>query len=340
METERRAEQQGMQPGTRMRAAVAYRFGGPEAVRIEQRPTTKPRADELLVRVHASTVSIADYRMRSRDLPDGLGFLVPISLGVFRPRKPILGMDVAGVVVAVGHEVTGFAPGDEVIAMPGSMFGGHAEYARVPQSKAIARKPRSLDMQQSVALVFGGHTALSFLDRAGVGPGDEVLVNGASGAVGTAAVQLAMQRGARVTAVCGPRNVELVRSLGADHVIDYTTDDFTKNGETYDAVFDCVGNAPFDRVADSIKPGGALLLVVTSLRGMLRASRDSRRSGKLVTFSGAPVTHERFAELSRLADAGALRPVIDRTYELDDVVEAHRYVDTGHKTGSVVLRIA
>ena len=338
METD---QQQGTrQQGTRMGAAVAYRFGGPDAVRVEQRPMLTPKADELLVRVHASTVSIADHRMRSRDLPEGLGFLVPISLGVFRPRKPVLGMDVAGVVVAVGDEVTAFAPGDEVIAMTGSAFGGHAEYARVPQSKAIAHKPASLDMQQSVALVFGGHTALAFLDKAGVGQGHEVLVNGASGAVGTAAVQLAKQRGARVTAVCGPRNVELLRSLGADRVIDYTTDDFTKNGETYDAILDCVGNAPFDRVADSITPGGALLLVVTSLRSMLRASRDSRRSGKLVTMSGAPVSHDRFAELSRLADAGALRPVIDRTYDLDDIVEAHRYVDTGHKTGSVVLRIA
>jgi NADPH:quinone reductase-like Zn-dependent oxidoreductase len=153
-------------------------------------------------------------------------------------------------------------------------------------------------------------------------------------------VQLAKQRGARVTAVCGPRNIELVRSLGADRVIDYTAEDFTKNGETYDAILDCVGNAPFDKVADSIKPGGALLLVITNLRSMLRASRDSRKSGKLVTTSGAPVSHDQFAELSRLADAGALRPVIDRTYDLDDIVEAHRYVDTGHKTGSVVLRIA
>ena len=210
-----------------MRAAVARRFGGPEVVRVEQvsRPTPKP--DELLVRVHASTVSVADHRLRSRDLPDGLGFLIPVSLGVFRPRKRVLGMDVAGVVEAVGADVTGFAPGDEVIAMLGGSFGGHAEYVCVPVSKAIAPKPPSLSMEEAVALVFGGHTALAFLAHVDIVPGTEVLVNGASGAVGSAVVQLAKLRGARVTAVCSGANADLVRSLGADRVIDYTASSST-----------------------------------------------------------------------------------------------------------------
>ncbi|HET8780673.1 MAG TPA: NAD(P)-dependent alcohol dehydrogenase [Agromyces sp.] len=326
--------------GTRMRAAVASRFGGPEVMRVEEVPRPTPKVDELLVRVHASTVSIADYRMRSRDLPAGLGFLIPISLGVFRPRKPVMGMDIAGVVEAVGADVSGFEPGDEVIAMLGGSFGGHAEYACVPVSKAIAPKPRGLTWEEAVALVFGGHTALAYLAHVEIGPGTEVLVNGASGAVGSAVVQLAKLRGARVTAVCSGANVDLVRSLGADRVIDYTAEDFATTGGTYDVIVECVGNAPFERVEGSINPGGALLLVVAGLKGLVSAKRHSRRTGKLVTAQGVPVSGEELAEFARLAESGAFRPVIDRTYDLDDIVEAHRYIDTGRKRGNVVLRVS
>jgi NADPH:quinone reductase-like Zn-dependent oxidoreductase len=326
---------------TRMRAAVARQFGGPEVMQVGEVPKPRPKADEVLVKVHASTVSIADHRMRSRDLPKGLWFMVPLALGVFRPRKPVLGMDVAGVVEAVGENVTGFVPGDEVIAMRAFAFGGHAEYVCVnPAVSAITRKPRNLSMEEAVALVFGGHTALAFLNHVELRPGAEVLVNGASGAVGTAAVQLARLRGARVTAVCSGGNAELARSLGADRVIDYTVEDFTANGETYDVIVECVGNAPFERVERSIRPGGALLLVVGGLNSMLTASRDSRRSGKLVTMRGTPVDGDELASLVRLSETGEFRPVIDRTYDLDEIVEAHRYVDTGRKRGNVVLRIA
>lgn len=325
---------------TSMRAAVNHRFGGPEVVRIEEVPKPAPKADEVLIRVQASTVSVADHRTRARDLPDGMWFYIPLALGVFRPRKRVLGMDVAGVVEAVGDDVTGFAPGDEVIAMLGAAFGGHAEYACVSQSGAIALKPPNLTADEAVTLVFGGYTALSFLNHLDLVPGAEVLVNGASGAVGTAVVQLAKHRGARVTAVCSGGNAELVRSLGADRVIDYTAEDFTQNGETYDAIVECVGNAPFTRVERSIKPGGALLLVVTSLTGMLRASRERKRSGKLVTFAGAPITSEDLASIVRLAESGEYRPVVDRTFDFAEVVAAHRYVDTGRKRGNVVLRIA
>ena len=328
-----------MMQTTMMRAAVVHRFGGPEVVKVERVPKPVPKADELLVRVHASTVSIADHRTRSRDLPKGMWFYVPLALGVFRPRKPVLGMDAAGVVEAVGDEVTGFAPGDEVIAMLGSSFGAHAEYARVPQSDAIALKPRNLTLEESASLVFGGYTALAYLNRVKLGPGSDVLVNGASGAVGTAVVQLAKQRGATVTGVCSAGKADLVRSLGADHVIDRAGEDFATSGRTYDVIVECGGDAPFERVEHSLKPGGALLLVITSLRGILTASRHTRRSGKTVTFTPMPVSHEDLAGLSRLAEEGRIRPVIDRTFDLDDIVEAHRYVDSGAKRGNVVLRI-
>jgi len=329
-----------MMQATMMRAAVIHRFGGPEVVQVEQVPKPVPKADELLVRVHASTVSIADHRTRSRDLPKGMWFYVPLALGVFRPRKRVLGMDAAGVVEAVGDEVAGFAPGDEVIAMLGASFGAHAEYARVPQANAIALKPRNLTFEESASLVFGGYTALAYLNGVKLGPGSEVLVNGASGAVGTAVVQLAKQRGATVTGVCSAGKADLVRSLGADHVIDRAREDFAASGRTYDVIVECGGDAPFERVEHSLKPGGALLLVVTSLGGMLTASRHTRRSGKTVTFTPGPVSHEDLAGLSRLAEVGEIRPVIDRTYDLDDIVEAHRYVDSGRKRGNVVLRIA
>ena len=324
---------------TTMRAAVAHRFGGPEVMAVEEVRKPVPKADELLVRVHASTVSIADHRVRSRDVPKGMWFYIPLALGVFRPRKRVLGMDVAGVVEAVGDEVEGFAPGDEVVAMLGSDFGGHAEYACVSTSKAIARKPANLTWGESVALVFGGSTALSFLNRTRISAGSEVLVNGASGAVGTAAVQLAKHRGARVTAVTSGGNADLVRSLGADRVIDYRAEDFASDGATFDVIVECVGNAPYERVASSLKPDGALLLVITALRGLLGASWHSR-GGRLVTATGEPVTHDDLARLMRLAESGEFRPVIDRTFDLDDIVDAHRYVDTGRKRGNVVLRIA
>ena len=322
-----------------MRAAVQTRFGGPEVVHVAQLPKPVPKRDELLIRVHASTVSIADHRLRARDLPKGLWFFGPLSLGVTRPRKPVLGMDVAGVVEAVGDDVTRFAPGDEVIALLGSSFGGHAEYVCIAETGRVARKPERLGMDDAVTLVFGGSTAQSFLDVVEIGPGSEVLVNGASGAVGTAAVQLAKLRGATVTAVCSGANAELVTALGADRVIDYTVDDFTANGTRYDVIVECVGNAPFERVEGSLAPGGALLLVIADLRGMVGAALRRRRGGRLVTQTGAPITGDALAELARLADAGQYRPVVDRAYGLDDIVEAHRYVDTGRKKGNVVLRV-
>lgn len=197
-----------------------------------------------------------------------------------------------------------------------------------------------MNFQEAVTLVFGGQTALKFLRRAKIKPGDEVLVNGASGACGTAAVQIAKHLGAVVTGVCSGGNAEMVRSLGADHVIDYTKEDFTRNGKTYDVIVECVGNAPFERVSSSIKPGGALLLVIADLKSMLGASWNARKSGKLVTWSDTKPTAEELASLVKLAEAEAYRAVIDRTYDFDEIAEAHRYVDTGRKRGNVVLRIA
>ncbi|WP_022883736.1 NAD(P)-dependent alcohol dehydrogenase [Glaciibacter superstes] len=328
-----------MTTNTTMTAAVYRRFGAPEVVQVDQVRKPTPKAGEVLIRVHASTVSVADHRVRSRDIPRGLGLLSAVGLGVLRPKRPILGMDAAGVVEAVAADVTAFAPGDEVIAMTGAKFGGHAEYACIPQDGAITAKPRNLSFEQSVTFVFGGITAHGFFKKVTIRPGTTVLVNGASGAVGTAAIQLAKQLGGHVTAVTSGANTELVTSLGADEVIDYTKQDFTTGSDRYDVIVECVGNAPFERVAESLNPGGALLLVIADLQGMLRSRGQSRRSGKLVTSDQGKHSADDLAYLVSLAESGRYRAVIDRTYDLADIVEAHRYVDTGRKRGNVVLRL-
>lgn len=323
-----------------MRAASYRQYGSPDVVRIENLAKPTPAPGEVLVKVHTSTLSAADYRARTLDVPRGLRIPAALSLGIFRPRTSVLGMDAAGVVEAVGKDVTAFAPGDEVIAMLGATFGGHAEYVTVPQDGPIAVKPRNMGFEQAVTLVFGGLPALGFLQRRAIQHGDTVLVNGASGAVGTAAVQLAKHFGADVTGVCSGGNRELVTALGADRVIDYTTHDFTAEARTYDVIMDCAGSAPFEKVHSLIEPGGALLLIVSDLKGAVLAGARSRRSGKLVAVSAAKPTAANLAFLVGLAEAGKYRAVIDRTYDLSDIVDAHRFVDAGRKVGNVVIRVA
>jgi NADPH:quinone reductase-like Zn-dependent oxidoreductase len=323
-----------------MRAAVHRRFGGPEVVTVDAVAVPEPGPRDILVRVHASTVSAADHRARAKDIPAGLGLLSSLTLGLFRPKRSILGMDVAGVVAAVGAEVDGFAVGDEVIAMLGGRFGGHAEYAVVTADDAIAGKPAQLGFDEAAAIVFGGITAQAYLNQVNVTRGIRVVVNGASGAVGSAMVQLAHAVGAHVTAVTSAANRDLVIGLGADEVIDYRTRDFTQVDGGYDVVVDCVGNAPVSRVATSVAPGGAVLIVAGDLRSLLTAKRDARRLGISVVTGPGAFRSEDLRCVARHAQDGTLRPVIDRTYPLDEVAEAHRYVDTGRKRGSVLLAVS
>jgi NADPH:quinone reductase-like Zn-dependent oxidoreductase len=324
---------------TMMLAAVADRFGGPEVVRMAEQPRPRPSAGEVLVRVRASTVSIADHRMRAADLPRGLGFLKIVALGAFRPRRRILGMEAAGEIAEVGDGVTDFAVGDRVVVMRGARMGCHAQFVTARAGGSVVRIPDEMTFEDAAALVFGGYTAISFLDQVALGPGTEVLVNGASGAVGSAAVQIAAHAGARVTAVTSARNAELVRGLGADRVVDYEREDFAAGSERWDVIVECVGNAPFTRVERVLNPGGALLLVIADGPAMLRERSQSRRSGMRVTHNGTLFGKAVLERLIALAAEGAVRPVIDRTFTLGDIVAAHRYVDTGRKRGSVVLRL-
>jgi len=320
-----------------MKAAVYRRFGGPEVVHIENVARPEPRATEVLIRVRASTVSSADYRARSKDVPAGLALPSSLVLGVVKPRRPILGMDIAGVVETVGARVTLFAPGDEVIGMLGSRFGGHAEYAVADESSAITLKPASATFGEAASLVFGGITARAFLNQTPLETGSRVLVNGASGAVGSAAVQLAKAAGAHVTAVCSAGNASLVASFGADRVLDYRATDFVASDSRYDVVMDCVGNAPVSRVHPIVASGGAVLLVAGDLGSLVTASRASRKYGLSVVTTPGPYRAADLAHLVSLFDAGQLRPVIDGTYPLDEITDAHRRVDSHRKRGAVVL---
>lgn len=321
-----------------MRAAVVRRYGPPEVVRIEEVPDPTPGDDDVLVEAHATTVNSGDARVRGANFPRGMTVPVRLALGITKPRKPILGLDVVGRVKAVGKDVTAFAPGDRVVGTRGFKFGCHAEQVVVPADGGISRIPDGLSDNDAVAVCFGGTTALHFFRLGKLAEGESLLVNGASGAVGTMAIQVAKGLGAEVTAVCSAANADLVRGLGADHVVDYAEDDFTAGGVLYDVIMDCHGNAPWSRVEGSLKPEGRVLMVVGDLRQMVGTGRNKRViSGNedKQALSGAS-----FRRLMELAGSGELKPVIDEVLPFEQIVEAHRRVDTGHKVGSVVVTFA
>ena len=323
-----------------MKAAIYRRYGPPEVVTLAEVPTPAPKPDEVLIRIHASTVSTGDWRARSLVMPTGFGLMGRLVFGIRGPRKPILGTELAGEVVAIGAAVTRFKTGDQVFAFPGAGYGGHAEFRTMSETGLIAMKPANLSWEEAASLSFGGTTALSFLRKGGIKAGDKVLVTGASGCNGTAAVQIAKHFGAEVTGVCSTANLDLVRRIGADHVVDYTKTDVTTSSGRYDIIFDPTGTAPYTRVDHMLKPGGRLLIVLGSLKQALGFGGPSRSSGHKAIAGVASVTVEDLKTLAGLAGTGAFKPVIDRSYPLESVVEAHAYVDQGHKRGSVVLRVA
>jgi NADPH:quinone reductase-like Zn-dependent oxidoreductase len=318
-----------------MKAAVCERYGPPEVVQIRDVPKPEPANDEVLIRAVTTTVNSGDARMRALRVPRGLGLAMRLKLGITKPRQPIFGFDVAGYVEAVGSAVTRFRPGEVVVASRAFAFGCHAEFVSVGEDGAIAPIPESVSPEDAVAMCFGGSTALDFFKLAHFQGGESILVNGASGAVGVMAVQLAKQRGAEVTAVCSAANVQTLECLGADHVIDYTSDDFLKDSQRYDVIIDTYGNAPYKRVKDSLNADGRLLMVAGDLAAMIAASRQDAVITR--TEKNSPATDDNFRTLMALAANGHLKPVIDTVLPFDQIVEAHRRVDTGHKVGSVVL---
>lgn len=317
-----------------MKAAVIDRYGrygAPELVRVAEVPSPAPKADEALVRVRAAAVTSGDSRIRGGRFPPGFGLLARLAFGVVRPRRQILGSTFSGTVEAVGPRCRDLAPGDEVCGMTGMAMGAHAEYVAVPASK-LARKPAAVTHEEAAGLLFGGTAALFFLrDKASTAPGMSVLVNGASGAVGTNAVQLAKHFGATVIGVTSTPNAALVTSLGADRILDYTSTDLTTTGERFDVVLDTVGNLSIATGRPLLCPGGVLLLAVASLGDTLRARGN-------VAAGSAPERVADYEFLLQLVASGSLTVVIDRVYDLEGIVEAHRRVDSGHKRGNIIVR--
>jgi len=315
-----------------MRAVVHDRYGPPEVLRIEEVERPVPNDDEVLVRVHASTVTQTDCHMR-RARP----FIWRFMIGLFRPKRKVLGLELAGEVEAVGAAVTDFAVGDRVFGMRN---GAHAEYVCVREAGLLAHMPAGMTFEAAAAVCDGVNQGLGHLREAKVGKDTRLLVYGASGSCGTAAVQLAKHHfGAHVTAVCNTKNVELVRSLGADEVVDYLHEDFTKSGETYDVVLDAVGKHSLFRSRRALKPGGLYVATDRLYNLPLALLMSKSRKKKVVFTTEWRPPRENILLLKELIEAGKYRPVIDRTYPMEEVVEAMRYVETWQKTGNVVLTL-
>lgn len=323
-----------------MRAAVARQYGPPSVVRIEERPVPLVKGHEVLVRNAVATVATGDWRLRSLELPRGFRTPFRLFMGWSALKQPVLGVVSAGDVVAVGRHVSRFQAGDRVVCMNGSTLGGHAEYKAVPEDSGITKIPRSLSFTDAVALPFGGTTALSFLrDKARVQRGERVCIVGSSGEVGAMAVQIAKHFGAHVTAVCSGANAELVRSIGADHVVDYTRANYWDAEEPFDVVFDTVGTSTYAQARPALKPGGRFLMAVAGLYEVLFASWIGK-SGHTCHAVAASEAPEDIAFLCQLAEQGHIRPVIDHTLPFEAIVQAHERVDSHRKRGALVLHIA
>ncbi|SIR69354.1 NADPH:quinone reductase [Haladaptatus litoreus] len=324
---------------TRMKAVAAKEYGGPEVLRLYSAPKPTPESDEVLIRVRASTVGPANSAMR-----EGRPFPVRFFSGLRRPTS-IPGDAFAGNIAAVGRDVTRFGVGDRVFGTTAPESGAHAEYVCVPEDGTLELTPAGVSDAEAAAVADNGLTALLFLrDVADLQPGQFILVNGASGGIGTFAVQLATHFGAEVTGVCSTKNVDLVRSLGADTVVDYTTTDAAKTGGTYDVIFDAVGKGSFAQFENALNPGGLYMTTVPSVRILLEMARTRLVGDKRAVFAPtgmkpAGVRKKYLGELRKLLDSGVIRSVIGRRYPVAEIVEAHRYVDTGHKRGTAVVTI-
>lgn len=319
-----------------MRAAVQTRYGPPEVVRILEVEKPAPKDNEVLVNVRATTVNRTDCACRA-----ARPFFMRFFTGLIRPRATILGNEFAGVVEAVGSGVTSFEVGDRVFGYNEGPFGGHAEYLSIPQDGSLATMPAKLAFAEAAPSMEGSHYALTHIRAAKVHSGQDVLVYGATGAIGSAAVQLLKGLGANVTAVCDTNNLELVRGLGADRVIDYTAEDFTKDEQMYDVVLDSVGKSSFGRCRRILKPGGIYISseLGTLAQNPLLALIAPLRRGQKVLFPIPKHDQEMVGYFRGLIASGSFKPVIDRTYRLDQIVEAYRYVETGQKVGNVVISL-
>jgi NADPH:quinone reductase-like Zn-dependent oxidoreductase len=319
-----------------MKASVYSKYGPPEVLQLKEVEKPIPKDNEVLIKIFVTTVTSGDVRMRKAD-PYAIRFFN----GLIRPQKTtVLGNEFAGEIEAIGKDVKLFKKGDKVFGQAGLTLGTNAEYICLSEDVALASKPKDLTYEEAAVIPFGGNTSLHFLRKGNIRSGQKVLIYGASGSLGTSAIQLAKYFGAEVTGVCGTENIEMVKSLGADKVIDYTKEDFTKNGPTYDIVFDTLGKSPFSGCIKSLKQKGIYLRAVhMSLSPVVRGLWTSFTTSKKVIGGGATERKENLIFLKELIEAGKLKPVIDRRYPLEQIAEAHRYVEKGHKKGNVAITV-
>ena len=322
-----------------MKAAVCTRYGPPEVLQLRELEKPTPKDDEVLVRVHAATVTAGDCELRSLKLPLSWQLVARIGFGFRGPRKKILGQELAGEIESVGKAVRLFKKGDQIFAFTGLRLGAWAEYNCLPENGWMAIKPANMTYEEAAAVPAGGLHALHCLRKGNIESGQKVLIYGAGGTVGTVAVQLAKSFGAEVTGVDSTRKLDMLRSIGADKVIDYSKEDFTKSGETYDVIFDVVGKSSFSGCIRSLKEKGFYLLGNPGLSQLVRRPLTSMRSSKKVIGGTVSYRSEDLIFLKELIEAGKLRSAIDRRYPLEQIAEAHRYVDTGQKKGNVVVTV-
>lgn len=317
-----------------MKAAIFERYGAPEVVQIKDVPQPVPGPNDILIRIHATSVSSGDARIRRAD-----PFAVRFVFGFPKPRRKILGYTFSGVVAAIGASVSQFKPGDEVFGSTDMRMGAHAEYLCFPENGVVIPKPAQLSHEEAACLPFGAHTALHYLQLAKVGPGQKVLIFGASGAVGSAAVQIAKILGAHVTGVCSTANLEFVRTLGADAVLDYTKSDQRPQADHFDVVYETVNKTPLSNCFSPLKKGGKLILGAALLKGMIAGQFKGLLEGKKVLAGVALIDLPKLHQISKWATEGRLKAMIDKTYALEEITEAHRYVDGGRKRGAVAVRV-
>jgi 2-desacetyl-2-hydroxyethyl bacteriochlorophyllide A dehydrogenase len=325
-----------------MRAVVWTKYGSPESLELREVEKPTPKNNEVLVKVRATTVTAGDCEMRTLSLPFFLGFFIRFYTGLRKPtRVKILGQELAGEVVDAGKDVTKFKRGDLVFGPTHNFsFGAYAEYICLPENGTLAMKPSNVTFEEAAAVPVGGLSALSFIRKGDLQDGKRILINGAGGSIGTIAIQLAKSLGAQVTAVDSSRKLDMLRSIGADFVIDFTQEDFTKSGEKYDVIFDVVGKAPFSGCMRSLKEEGIYLLGNLNLSKWVRMKWTSIRSRKKLTAKTTDYTTEDLVYLKELIEAGTLRIIVDRTFPLEQMVEAHRYVEAGGKKGNVVIIVS
>ncbi|MBU2867003.1 NAD(P)-dependent alcohol dehydrogenase [Pacificibacter marinus] len=321
--------------------AYSYtQYGSSDVITQVTLPQPIPKPNEVLIRIFATTVSAGDWRARSLIMPKGLGLMGRLVFGLHGPRKPILGTEFSGVIEEIGINVTNYQIGDAVIGFPGAAFGAHAEFITMPADGKLTLKPDNIGFEHAAAIPFGATTAYDFLvNKAKLQQGETVLINGASGSVGSACVQIAKHLGAHVTAVCSGGNAEIVRGLGADHVIDYRTQDVIEPGIQYDVVADTVGTLPWTRAKHAIRDGGKMVLIAGITSDMVLGGFKARLAGKKMVGGVASEHRDILEAVVKLAAQGVLQPVIDRSYAFDDMKAAHAHVDTGHKKGNVVVTV-